>query len=175
MKPTDFISTLQRRTGVTAIGPSALRQQGAAVLTAAQDYVGLMDLTGASAFDQDEFKAWLGDHTEALLDALPIRNRPWGTARKAINLFLRDVLYNQYLNDHFGFAKLEPWLEIPLDHAVATGLIDADKNGRLHRWPGLKHLKPEVSRIYQEFASEKAKEKGVERVHLDIYLWLENR
>jgi hypothetical protein len=31
--------------------------------------------------------------TESLIDHLPPKGRPWGAARKAINLFLRDALY----------------------------------------------------------------------------------
>ena len=34
---------------------------------------------------------------------------------------------------------------------------------------------PDVSDVFQAFASEYAKEMGFERVHLDMYLWLENR
>jgi hypothetical protein len=44
------------------------------------------------------FRRWLDRQTDNLLDVLPINGRPWGAARKAINLFLRDVLYNQYLS-----------------------------------------------------------------------------
>ncbi|HSW40426.1 MAG TPA: hypothetical protein VLL97_13135, partial [Acidobacteriota bacterium] len=112
---------------------------------------------------------------ESLLDVLPINGRPWGAARKAINLFLRDTLYNQYLHGHFHFGRLEPWLEVPLDSAVARGLKAAAKRGVLPRWPGLKHLSSDVSAEFQAFASTHAHTLRVDRVHLDMYLWLENR
>jgi len=175
MKSNDFIVMMQRRTGVTAVGPSALRGQGAGVLKATQAYLGLLDLSGIPKSAQGEYTDWLDKQTESLLDRLPIKNRPWGAARKAINLFLRDVLYNQYLNDHFEFRKLESWLEIPLDSAVAKGLKHRAGRGGLPQWPGLKALNSMVSDKFQAFAAQQAKRCGLERVHLDVYLWIENR
>jgi hypothetical protein len=119
--------------------------------------------------------SWLDRQTEALLDTLPIDGRPWGAARKALNLFLRDSLYNRYLSDHFNLQQIEAWLEIPLDSAVARGLQSGTGRGVLPRWPGLKHLDPSVSTSYQNAAAEHARVLGIARVHLDMYLWLENR
>lgn len=173
MKPDDFIRTMQYRTGVTAVGPSALRGQGKGVLRATQIFLGRINLTRLSVSTKEEYADWLNKETNALLDNLPIKNRPWGAARKAINLFMRDALYNQYLNDHFGLGKLEQWMEVPLDRAVAKGLKKHD--GHLPQWPGLKHLTPSISSQFQDFAAIHADRKKIERVHLDIYLWLENR
>ena len=110
-----------------------------------------------------------------LLDSLPIKNRPWGAARKAINLFLRDALYNQYLSKQFKLQSIESWLEIPLDSAVAKGLKLQSNRDELPRWPGLKNLEANVSEGFQVFASKRANLKKVARVHLDMYLWLDNR
>ena len=175
MKPDDFIAKMQRSIGVTAVGPSALRGQGKGVLKATQAYLGALDLSQIPLSAQDKYTDWLDEHTESLLDALPLRNRPWGAARKAINLFMRDILYNRYLNDHFAFVKLESWLEVPLDSAVAKGLKHYAGYGCLPQWPGLKNLKPEISQKFQDFAMQHAKTQRIERVHLDVYLWLENR
>jgi hypothetical protein len=175
MKTTEFIETMQRRTGVTAVGPSALRGQGKGVLKVSQEYLGTIDLSRISISTRNKYIAWLDKHTNALLEKLPIRNRPWGAARKALNLFMRDTLYNQYLNDHYRIDKLEAWMEVPLDRAVAKGLKQHAGRGRLPHWPGLKNLKPDVSAIFQEYATEYAMTKSVTRVHLDIYLWMENR
>jgi hypothetical protein len=175
MKPDDFIATMQRGIGVTAVGPSALRGQGKGVLRVTQAYLGAIDLSRIPLSAQDKYMDWLDERTELLLDTLPLTNRPWGAARKAINLFMRDVLYNRYLNDHFALAKLEPWLEVPLDSAVAKGLKNRAGYGRLPQWPGLKNLKSEISQKFQVFAMQHAQTQRIERVHLDVYLWLENR
>ena len=110
-----------------------------------------------------------------LLDSLPINGRPWGAARKVINLFLRDALYNKYLCRKFKIDKLELWLEIPLDSAVARGLKTQAGHGGLPQWPGLKNLKPDVSDTFQRSALEYAHTRDIERVHMDMYLWLQNR
>ena len=165
---------MQRRTGVTAVGPSALRGQRKGVLKIIQAYLGILDLSQIPS-TQDEYTAWLDEHTNALLKKLRIRNRPWGAARKALNLFMRDALYNKYLDDHYRIYRIESFMEVPLDSAVAKGLKRRAGRGRLPYWPGLKNLKPEISAIFQKYAAEYAKTKDAARVHLDVYLWLENR
>lgn len=175
MRPKTFIPTVQRKVATSAVGPSALRGQGAGVLGASQQFLAGLSLTRIPKSTESAFFGWLDRQTEELLDALPIDGRPWGAARKAINLFLRDTLYNQYLSRKFSFGKLESWLEVPLDSAVAHGLKNESGRGVLPRWPGLKHLDYTVSYEFQKFASAHAHTLGIDRVHLDMYLWLENR
>jgi len=175
MRPDDFIPTVQRKVAVTSVGPSALRRQGKGVLRASHDFLASVSLASLSGLSEARFRAWLDRHTESLLGQLPCSGRPWGTARKAINLFLRDSLYNQYLNRRFEIEKIERWLEIPLDSAVAKGLKARAGRGGLPQWPGLKNLEPVVSDSFQAFASSLAHAIGIKRVHLDMYLWLENR
>jgi hypothetical protein len=152
-----------------------LRGQGGGVLKASQEFLAQIPLARIPKSSTKRFGVWLDRQTEQLLDALPIANRPWGASRKAINLFMRDVLYNQYLSNHFDLQSIESWLEIPLDSAVAKGLKLEDKKAELPRWPGLKNLEPHMSEKFQDFASKQADLKGIARVHLDIYLWLDNR
>jgi len=175
MRPLDFISTVHRKVAVTAVGPSALRGQGRGVLKSSQNYLATMSLARIPRSSHWRFKRWLDRQTEYLLDQLPIRGRPWGAARKALNLFLRDALYNQYLNKAYKLSQLEDWLEVPLDSAVAHGLKVEAGRGALPKWPGLISLTSDVSDIFQDFASDLARKRKVERVHLDMYLWLENR
>ena len=134
-----------------------------------------MSLARVPKSSAKRFQLWLDHQTELLLDTLPIKNRPWGAARKAINLFLRDALYNQYLCKQFKLQSIESWLEIPLDSAVAKGLKLQSNRGELPRWPGLKSLEPNQSEEFQFFAAKRANLKGVTRVHLDMYLWLDNK
>ena len=166
---------MQRKVAVTAVGPSALRGQGKGVLGASQNFLAKISLARIPISSTKSFQRWLDRQTDLLLDSLPIKNRPWGAARKALNLYLRDVLYNRYLCQKFTIEQLEPRLEIPLDSAVAQGLKRLSKHGELPQWPGLKKLTKPVSEKFQEFASEVASKRQIERVHLDMYLWLENR
>jgi hypothetical protein len=48
--------------------------------------------------------------------------RTWGAARKALNLFLRDVQYSWDLSSYFGLHTIFSFLEVPLDRYVAQGL-----------------------------------------------------
>jgi hypothetical protein len=175
MKPKSFIPTVKKKVAISAIGPSALRGQGKGILKASQEFLARVSLARVPKSSAARFRAWLDHLTESLLGHLPTKGRPWGAARKAINLFLRDALYNQYLSRRFDLGKIESWLEIPLDSAVARGLKAEAGRGVLPQWPGLKNLKPDVSDKYQASASYQAHIFEIERVHLDMYLWLENR
>ncbi len=161
---------------MTAVGPSALCGQGKGVLKAAQKYMGSIDLSSICKMKSaEEYANWLDEHTNALLDKLPISDRLWGAARKALNLFMRDVLYNQYLNKRYKISRIEPWLEVPLDSTVAKGLKKFAGRGKLPPWPGLKRLTARVNQEFQNVAANYATQCRIARVHLDIYLWMENR
>ena len=86
---------------------------------------------------------------DSLKRRLPKGARSWGAARKALNIFLRDVLYNHYLRSHHGLDRLEDWLEVPLDRDVAVALRAESEGGELPRWKTIKRLTPDVSGRYQ--------------------------
>jgi hypothetical protein len=111
----------------------------------------------------------------ALDDAFPSRSSRWAAARKVINIFLRDVLHNQYLVRAYRLSPVEPWLEAPLDGVVAARLKKRAPRGALPRWRGLKRATSGECRCFQQFAQETAGKIGVERVHLDVYLWLDDK
>ena len=175
----DFVEIVQRMVAISSVGPSAVRGQGKGVQGACHEHLSSLRLERIPATGGKAYEAWLDRQTEKLLDALssvlPPANRPWGTARKALNLFMRDALHDKYLAREYGLDKLESWLEIPLDRVVAKGLRLPSDRGRLPVWPGLKHLQPAVSVLYQAKAKEVAVRMGIARVHLDMYLWLANR
>jgi hypothetical protein len=170
----DFLSVMQEAVAIAAIGPSSLRNQGVAgLIDCVREFLSKLDLRTFVQGDQTLFQRQLGRQTRCLLDILEVKS--WGAARKGLNLFLRDVLYNRYLCDHFDFQLVEPWLEIPLDSAVTQGLKARCTKGSLPTWPGLKRLTENESDLYQTFAQSLADQAGIARVHLDMYLWLENR
>jgi hypothetical protein len=174
--PEGLISTVQGFTAISAIGPSALRNQGATgVIKATREYLSQMDLKKFQVSSLDRFQCVLDSETAALVRSFPKSARNWGAARKALNLFLRDSLYNRYLSECFHLSELESWLEIPLDSIIAGALKKKSTRGELPPWKGLKNLKPENSLKFQDFASIQAKSIGIARVHLDMYLWIEGR
>jgi hypothetical protein len=171
MTRASFLKMIQKRIATVAIGASTLRNQGASnVVSNTREFLKRLDLGHFSAKTAINFRNALDKETEKLRNALPIGARNWGAARKALNIFLRDAFYNHYLHEEFGFRKLEPWLELPLDKDAARGLLEDSKDMgiRLPRWPGVKHLKSRTSKRYQDAAERVGQRRGIARAHLDL-------
>jgi hypothetical protein len=167
---------VQRKVATASVGPSTVRGQGApGLVAAAHRHLSSVDLRDLAVTRASTFRDRLDSETESLRSAFPKGGRSWGAARKCVNLFLRDCLYNAYLREARGLGRVEPLLEIPLDSLVARELRRLDAGKVLPRWPGLKHLQPCDSDQYQAFAAAAAQQMGVARVHLDAYLWLQAR
>jgi hypothetical protein len=130
-----------------------------------------LDLDSFRAKTEEGFHVRLDAETTRLVKRLPKGARNWGTARKALNIFLRDVLYNHYLRSRHRFDELERWLEVPLDRDVATSLRREREGVDLPRWGTIKGLTPEVNRRFQIVARYVAQRSGMERVHLDLRYW----
>ena len=130
-----------------------------------------IELTSLVLEDCTAFRTQLDVVTAALEAALPASGRSWGRARKVVNIFLRDVVYNVDLRDHYGLAHIRPWLEIPLDSHIAKGLHTEPEGAALPRWRGLKDLTRDHSEEFQSVALTVARRQGVSRVDLDVYYW----
>ena len=113
----------------------------------------------------------LDEETDAMVRGCPERARSWGAARKVLNIFLRDCLYNVYLRDAFGLGAIGYFLEVPLDSHVAAGLIQSDHGGDLPPWPGVKHVDRAMNAQYQKVAMLEAEDRDTHRVHLDLCFW----
>jgi len=175
-KDDEFYHDMQRYIAVTTIGPSALRNQGSkGVVKAAQRHLAAVDLGVFRVEDEAAFHRTLDQETERLRRALPREAQNWGAARKALNLFLRDICYNRFLCKRHKLAQTEEWMEIPLDSLIAASLKRKGKRGHLPPWPGLNGLTPKLSFKFQAFAKQVALAQGISRVHLDMRLWTEER
>ena len=169
MPPQAFIDRLQRRCAKLAIGPSTLRGKGTSgVAAAARRSLAAIDLATLAVESQPAFQVFLRRITASLQARMPKSGRAWGRARKAVNIFLRDVTYNADLRDHYELGEIRGWLEVPLDSHVAIGLKSETEGSRLPGWPGIKHLRPEISKQYQSVAAAIAKRYGISPVDLDV-------
>ena len=157
----------------SSIGNSTLRGQGAAgVNEVARQFLKKIDLNRFSKSEtQKEFQEVLDLYTKKLKKGFPEGARNWGAARKAINIFLRGVVYNRHTRKFFTLSHIEKWLEIPLDSNVGKGLRMTKYASQLPNWKSIKSLTPEISSGYQLVAKKVAKQLGIKRIHLDIYLW----
>ena len=175
-KPDSFHADMQRYIAVTTVGPSTLRNQGGpGVIEAAQRFLSELDIRTLAVDDENSFLAVLNTTTAELRRRLPLDSQHWGAARKALNLFLRDICYNRFLSRRYSLAVVEPWMEIPLDSLVATALKKRVGRRGLPSWPGLKGLTPHVSLRFQHAARDRADAEGISRVHLDMRIWLTQR
>lgn len=175
-KTNSFNADMQRYIAVTTVGPSALRNQGGpGVIETAQRFLSALDIRTFAVNDEKSFLAVLDATTTELRRRLPPDSQHWGAARKALNLFLRDICYNRFLSRRYSLAVLEPWMEIPLDSLVAAALKRYVGRGQLPAWPGLKGLTPLVSLRFRRAARGWADAEGISRVHLDMRLWVEQR
>lgn len=173
MRRDEFLDTLRLRLAEIAIGPSALRNQGApGVIAAARSFLKGLDLRSFVVHEESSFLAKLDAATLDLQQSLPEGTRHWGGARKALNHFLRDALYCTDLATYYGLQVSRNWLEVPLDSYADRGLRRYPHLGcDLPRWLGIKYLTPGASGEYQCVASAVARAEDVARVDLDVIFW----
>lgn len=167
-----FLNHLRIRTANLAIGGSTLRNQGApGVVEAAREALKKLPLEEFALHGKGGYRQALDLPTDSVLRRFPQEARNWGAARKALNIFLRDVLYNHYLSVAYRNWKLEAVLELPLDRDIATRLRSEPGGDVLPRWDAIKRVDQETSENYQAFARRVAKSLDTHPVHLDVLYW----
>jgi hypothetical protein len=140
------------------------------VVAAARTHLGDMPLRPFGTPSRSTFLSRLDTATNGLRRVLPKRAQYWGLARKGLNIFLRDCLYNAYLRSEFGLAAAEEFFEVPLDSITGTHLVLASR-GALPRWHTVRGLDARTSTDYQKVAATLAAECGIARIHLDAVWW----
>lgn len=167
-----FRFALQRYIANVGISGSSLRNQGTpGVVDAARRFLARLDLTPLKTLAPADYSGWLDETTNLLLRHLPEQARRWGAARKAINIFMAHAALNRDLASEFGLTKFEDEMETPLDGVAACELRRRAGDGMLPRWKGVGRLTPEVSRLFQEYATRLSGEEQVPRAYLDVILW----
>jgi hypothetical protein len=169
-----LVDRMQARVALLAIGRSTLRSQGAAgVVAAARRYLRKLNLAEFAVTTRSDFRRVLDRHTHRLMKRFPNGARSsWGGARKALNIFLRDVSYCRLLSDHYRLGVLAPWLELPLDSNTYEGLVqDATEEQVVPKWPRIRYLDSHVSKELQAIAESVAKRFDIHPVDLDVRYW----
>ncbi|MBU4076926.1 MAG: hypothetical protein KKI06_09510, partial [Euryarchaeota archaeon] len=154
-----------------SIGASTLRGQGPpGFVRTAREFLIELNLR-IDNINEEQFKNWLDENTEKLMEKFPGAKNNWGAARKAINVFLEEAFYNRFLAEEYNLHKLEEFLEIPLDNHVVTELIKHGNRCNLPKWNSIKKLTLADNEIYQNCAREVANEKRTKRIYLDLEFW----
>ena len=176
-----FIKKVHKRLSIISIGASTLRNQGAPKMVRnARSYIEKsinLKVFVKKLSSEKEFQKYLEKHTNILRNKFPRKARKnWGAARKGLNIFFREAVYNKFICEFYGlpiefkeFNETIKYLEVPLDKDVATALYAENKD--LKKWKGIKYLKKETSDLYQAEAQLIAKRNNIARVHLDLIYW----
>lgn len=154
----ELITWMQKRAANGAVGASTIRGMApAGTAKVIKDYLRGVDIKSIKARTESGFEKNLDVVTDGLLKALPDDSKHWGMARKCVNIFLRNCLYNRYLCSHYKLESLEEWLEIPLDSHVGKGLIAHFGKDSLPKWGRVVALTRKQSDQYQQAARDLAK------------------
>lgn len=168
---TEFLDAVRRRTARVAIGPSTLRGPGnTGAVEATRRFLEQLDLSPYGTSSRPKFDAQLDEDTRRLKRRMPAAARRWGLARKSLNIFLRDCLYNVYLSERYKLSRAEQLFELPLDSITGRRLSKLAV-GDLPAWKTIKDLDPDLSSKFQRFAFEYAAAQKIARVHLDAFWW----
>jgi hypothetical protein len=172
MNRSNLYRVIQSFVATESVGPATLRSQGAkGMVRISQTYLSSLNLRRFSTTVAGVFADQLDQATEELRMLFPRGGRNWGSARKPLNIFLRNALYNQFLCQRYGLSKAISFFEVPLDSIVAGQLREMDTQHSLPRWPGVKYLDRETNEIFQTYLATLAAQHRLHRVHLDVYLW----
>jgi len=176
MTKSAFLRTVQSRTARVAIGASTVRGRGnTGTVAASRQFLRSLPLQRFALTQLGRFAAELDRTTDDLRAALPRNAQHWGLARKILNVFLRDCLYTTYLSEAYQLQRAENFLELPLDSITARQLQLVAGRGVLPRWPGVRHVTPDVSAQFQAVAAKEAKARKIARAHLDALWWSAGR
>lgn len=167
-----FLNSMQQKVAYESITSGSLGYAGEVVeLQDLRNFTSEMDLSVFTTDDASIFQAALNDKTEELAAYVSAQRKNWGTARATLNTFLQGALYNRYLSQKYDLYLAEHFMEIPLSKKTVDGLRRQPGGRSLPEWTGLNILKRDISEKYQDFAHDFAKDNGVARVHLNMFLW----
>jgi hypothetical protein len=167
---TEFYAKMQRYIVNSGIDMSVLRGRPSGTLKEISGFLYAFDLDKIA--DPASFGTLLDEQTKALVRSCS--GASWGHAKKCLDIFLRKATYDHYLRERYRLGSLEPVLELPLDSNVAAGIaFDARKYSLRPppKWDAIMRLTPEANDDWQATASEIARMRKIDRVHLDLWYW----
>ncbi len=114
------------------------------------------------------FSKLLDNSTNKLINTTHIK---WGTARKLINICLREISYNKYLRDHLKLTEKDLLkFEIPIDSHTYKYIVEKG-NFNDFKWMGIINIKKEEHSAIQKCYQNLARIKKIAPIHLDIEAW----
>lgn len=138
----DDARLLQRQVAQLSANGSSLRNQGApGVVAAARKGLTDVNLLLLPRAGSEAFTRHLDDITQNLVSNFPAGAQSWGAARKGLDFFLRDCLYNFYLRDWYGLAlRIAPETDLFLSSRFRPGENHVASRRRQRGYPNREHL-----------------------------------
>ena len=183
----ETLKAIQKKVALSAVTPTTLHGKGyKGFMKMAREYLSSkIDLSKYGHKSEIDYIKQLDKDTNRMLHKWKIykRNKAkrdrddvsfWGAARKVLNIFMRDAIYNHYLRKNYKLQCCERYCEVPLDKKIAKQLRSKEHAGidnALLKWTTIKDLKPETSGRYQQIAKNYAKKERIPRIHVDACLW----
>lgn len=169
MRTPTYFQLKQRRLRIAelSVGASAVRGMPKGTVSAARNALKSIRLVTISKTNRSDFIKNLNYLTYRLSKALP--EQSWGIARKVLNIFIRSCVYDCGLRSAYNLGRIEPWLEVPLDQQVASG-IRMCSGEDLPKFRN-KYLDSRTSALYQDAARRIARRIGTAPIHLESCWW----
>lgn len=177
----DFYKCHQKRIATIVISSSSFRSQGPkGLISDTRLELSKIDLGQfANSLKTGGYRKYLDQMTRQVLKAVNKGQKiKWGTIRKGLNLFYRDIslsiFFQKELNLKSDYFKQ---LEIPLDSysgkAISQLIAQIDSDFEKLRWSTIGNVTPEISEKYQLAAEIIAKKlfPKLQVVELDIVFW----
>ena len=182
MAKLELLHLHQRRIANIAISASSFRNQGKPkTIQATRQLLYSIDIKKfRSSLAEKKYDLYLDKQTNYFLKKLsPKYGVKWGTIRKGLNIFFRDLFYSSYIFEHLKLKEAyAAQLEIPLDSLTGIGILDlaGRENVLKMKWASIKNLTREQSDYLQSLANLVSVRKfGLKyKVDLDLVLWKKN-
>lgn len=144
---TAFETTLKENLTKRAVGTSALRNQmRTGGIRAVHDFLCELGPRELRALrNRKALLVWLDMRTDQMERQVGASHSlQWGSVRKALNLWLRDMVCNHHFRSAYGLDRPEPWLEVLLDSHTAA-FIRQEVGAALPRWTTIVAVTPDFS------------------------------
>ena len=175
MERNSWLEAVRGHLAASSVGSSTLRMQsGAGCVERARTFLRRrVPVDGLRDFSGEEFARFLDAKTAGLARELPRLTDQcpnWGAARKVLSIFLRSCAMNRDLYRAYRLARVEPFLEVPLDRQVVAAIDRAGGHSYAAKF-SISGLNRRTCREIQEAAARVAARRGLFRYQLDVLFW----
>lgn len=172
-----YFHKLAERIAKTAVNSSSMRKQGPkGTISLIRKYlIEKINLDEIPRSSSKKYLQFINKHTVNIQrNCFKHKHLFWGSARKALNIYLRDSVYCYELCHRYNLIKIKKYMEIPVDKNVFEALkyiVGIEK----FKWNSIKRLGKENHSYIQQIAYFLANKLKKYRVDLDVFFWVKDK